>query len=415
MRASQEIIAAWEKASGAFGFDPITGDSEAQKLLHNPEHERGAITDNIAGLERVKAQCPDFFLAYDYDWAFDAKVYRRAIEANLQTRAIQLLAMLHRNPNTPRAFDYGGMVVRYTFEAGTDPCTPFHAPYRNLHFIAVPFSFLEFVLLLIRAFVETMAEPKPGWDALATGAAIDKADVSPCLRQAIVRSMTTAAFHPGFDGESPVDVVKRKSTWFAAAKETSNVDENIEIALTYSLTDFALAHELGHSLLGHQGVAREPDLRLNKEQDADAMGFALYNSSWGWRDEILDPCPLNQGPRILLGPLMFHLFIKWQLALRQGLAYRSLTIMTRTDDVRVDQLNQEADESAARSAMAFKQIGMYEAQIRERGAKFTQDDSRVYGALARAGGEFALHIFNAVRLVPDDDFAIAYAAGEVGF
>ena len=410
-----EIASKWSEANAIYGFDPITGDATGETALHNLECERDAINENVAGLIRVRDECPSFFDAFDYDWAFEPSVYRRALEANLQTRAVQLLAMLHRNPTTPSGFAYSNVVVRYTFQSSTDPCTPFHAPHSDAHFIVAPFSFLEFVLLLTRAFLDSAGAARTGWKGFLNFEGFPKKNVSPFLRQAVLRALTTDAFHSSFTGESPIDAAKAKSAWFAEAAETGDVSEGVEVPLTYALTDFALAHELGHVLHGHKGLAREPDLRLQREQDADVTGFALYNSSWGWRDELMDPCPLNQGPRILLGPLLFHLFIRWHLAIRLGLATRALRNKEAAGRVNAQGLKSESTEAEARSAVAFQQLGHYEAQIRNRGAAFTEQDAKLYHAIAKAGSEFALHIVQATSEIPEEDYAIAQSLGDPGF
>jgi len=408
-----EVLAISQEAVDLFGLDPVAGDAEAEALLYNKPDDKPAILANIEGLKRIRAVHPAFFEAFDYGWAFAPEVYRNKMEANLQARAVQFLAALHGNPNTPDAFDFAGVIVRYTFQTSTEPSTPFHLPYRGRHLVFSPYSFQEFVLLFIRALIDSLPGSSRGWAAFE-GFREFGGEVSSFLRQALLRALTSDAFHPGFPGETPMDRVKRESAWFAAASETGEIDEAVEVPLSVSLIDFALAHELGHALHGHDGMTREADLRLQREQDADVMGFALYNSSWGWRDELLDGCPLNQGTRILLGPLLFHLFIKWHVGLRQGLAFRALAGGGPLSGS-VDQLGREAGDSRARTDVTFRQVGAYEAQIRARGAVVTKEDEALYAGVARAGAAFALHVFAAARAIPDEDYRIARKAGDAGF
>lgn len=410
----EQVLALSDAAIAQFGLDPVAGDAAAEALLYNPPEEAAAIQANIEGLTRVRDAYPQFFETYAYEWAFAPSVYRRAMEANLQTRALQLLASLHANPHTPPAFDFGNVIVRHTFQTSTEPGTPLHLPFQGRHLIVSPFSFQEFVLLFCRALIDSTAGLTGGWDAFTQFEAFDDR-VSPFLRQALLRSLTSDAFHPGFAGETPMDRVKRESAWFADAAEAGEVDDAIETPLTFSLIDFALAHEIGHALHRHDGLKREADLRLTMEQDADVMGFALYSASWGWRDELLDRCPLNQGPRILLGPLIFHLFIKWHVALRQGLEFRSLTSGQTPSGRRIDQLRREASDSHARTDIAFQQVGAYEAQIRANGAVMTAEDAALFSGIARAGAAFTLHIFRSVQSIPEDDFALARQIGSVGY
>lgn len=410
----KDVLTFSETAIARFGLDPIAGDPDAEALLHHCPEEAGAVLANIDGMKRVRTAHPRFFETYDYDWVFDPSVYRRAMEANLQARALQLLAALHANPYTPAEFDFADVIVRMTFQTSADPCTPFHLPYQGRHLIVSPFSFQEFVLLFVRAWIDSTGGGAGGWEAFSRFDTFEE-EVSPFLRQALLRALTSDAFHPGFPGETPMDRVKRHSAWFSDAAENGDIDAGIEVPLTVSLIDFALAHEIGHALHRHDGLKGEADLRLQREQDADVTGFALYSSSWGWRDELLDSCPLNQGPRILLGPLLFHLFIKWQVALRQGLALRALTSGHAPDAESIAQLRREAGDSQARTDLTFRQIGAYEAQIKQNGAVFGESDVALFSGIARAGAAFTLHVFRAVQSIPEEDYHLARRMGAVGF
>lgn len=402
----EDIHSAWARANATYGFDPVAGDAAAIALLHNPPGEADLIDANIAGIDRVRAEHPELFESEDYDWAFDRRVYRRALEANLQARALQMLGAARSAPNGPKDVEFGKVVLRYTFEAGTDPCSPFHAPVEGINFIVSPFAFHEFVLLLTRAFIDS-AGAAGGWEGFLDWQNFPEI-ASPYLRQAILRSVTSDAFHSSFTGESPVDEVKRRSPWFAEARETGDIADGVETPLTCSLIDFALAHELGHVLHRHDSLTREPDLRLEREQDADVMGFALYNLSWGWRDEILDGAPLNQGPRILLGPLMFHLFIRWHVALRQGICLAHLNAGTAPG---TGTLHREIHDARARTKIAFDQLAIYEAMIRQRGALFNERDALLISRVATCGSAFALAILGWASRVPEADFRIAAEAG----
>lgn len=409
-----KIDAAWDIANARFGFDPVHYDEDAKALLHRQDNDTALINAAIEGMQSVRSTNPDFFDRFDYDWAFDASGWRLGLEANLQARMLQMLSEMWGSPHRPETLSYDAVVSRYTFEPGTDPCTPFHAPVEAINFICMPFSFAEFLNLLMRGFIDSVQRGSSGWEGFSRFQSFDQSlPVSPFLRQAMLRYLTNDTFHPSFEGESPVDLVKRECSWFGEARETGDIDESLETPLTYSLLDFALAHELGHVLHGHESVAAEADLRLSKEQDADAMGFALFSTSWGWRDEVLDPCPLDQGLRILMGPLIFHLFIKWHLALRQGALYAR---MKRDDPhVRADHIKGDVGDSEARSTSTMTQLSLYEAQIRARGAQFSPAGETLFQGLARAGSAFTMKIFWAFQSIPDDELDFAMGAGRPMF
>jgi len=154
---------------------------------------------------------------------------------------------------------------------------------------------------------------------------------------------------------------------------------------------------------------------MGLERDADEMGFHLYSTSWGWRDELLDPCPMSQGTRILVGPLMFHLFMRWHLALRQGLAFAALSTAGKSPASLASIVSDLAD-SNARGDATFKQVGMYEAEIARRGFTPTKEDIVLYGALAKAGAAFSIEIFKVASTIPKADYELARAANDaVGF
>ena len=168
-----------------------------------------------------------------------------------------------------------------------------------------------------------------------------------------------------------------------------------------------------HDLAAHRQQRDRDQLQIrDRERDADAMGFALYNLSWGWRDDVLDGAPLNQGPRILLGPLMFHLFIRWHIALRQGLM---LVRLKSGETLNTDTIRGEVADAESRAKTTFAQLNAYERMIRDRGAKFTDQDSALIQMIAASGSAFALAIVRSALSIPEADLRIALDVSNVGF
>lgn len=409
----ERIDTLWELANRRQGLDPVFGDAEAEAHLHKAPSDMARLPANIAGMKTIRSIEPAFFAAHDYAWVFEPSVWRRSLEANYQARALQQLSGLWRSPHRPDGLQFENVVLRETFHTGADPCTPFHIAIEEANFIVVPFSFNEFALLLVRAFLDWAGCLEAGWPGLHTPQPSER-EPSPFLRHAILRLLTSDAFQPGFHGPTPMERVKRRSSWFAPAQEFDDADRDMVTHLSYALIDFAIAHELGHSVLGHAGENAPSCLRLDKEHGADAMGFQLFATSWGWRDEILDTCPLSQGARILVGPLIFHMFVKWHLALRAGISRVAL----RCGDVSTSLLRSfdtDSTESAARSNAAFTQMSQYEDEIARRGYKLNADDTAIYQRLTESMVGFLFHVMEAGASVPDEDYRIAVEVGNIGF
>lgn len=402
----------WTIANRRHGLDPIFGDVEAEAHLHNRPDDMARLPANIAGMETVRRIEPGFFAAHDYEWVFEPSVWRRSLEANYQVRALQQLSSLWRSPHCPDGLLFDNVVLRETFHTGADPCTPFHTPVEEVNFVVAPFSFSEFALLLIRTYLSWAGCLEVGWTELTPTRAADQ-EPSPFLRHAILRLLTSDAFQSGIDGPTPMERVKCRSSWFAPAQEFDDVERDMVTHLSYALIDFALAHELGHCVLGHAGESAQHDLRIKKEKEADAMGFHLYATSWGWRDEILDTCPLSQGARILIGPLVFHMFIKWHLALRAGIGRTALRC-GHTATLLLQSFETDRAESTARTNSSFAQTSWYEDEIARRGYRLTRDDAVIYRALTESMIGFLFHAMAVAAAIPDEDYRIAAEIGDIG-
>lgn len=400
----------WEIANQSYSFDPVYGDEIATGFLYDRPEDAEALSDNIAGMEMVKSKYPEFFSAFDYEWAFQKKAWRKPLEANFQARLFQMMGAFWRVSKEIRHYDYSNVVARYTFESSTENATPFHTAIDSCHFIVSPFSFNEFLMLLTRSFIDSL-HGDGTWNSISSFSGL-KREISPFLRQAILRHITTEAFHSSFPGDSPLEIVKSKSVWFSSASDEGKVCESLETALTYSITDFALAHELGHRLLEHSGKSVVSDLRLKKELEADNLAYSIFVASWGWRDEILDDCPFSPGARVMMGPVMFHMFISWVRALRVAVAKRTESIKKNATSY---EKNEHMEEESERQKATLHQMGRYETSLRDHNFEFVDNDAPIFTSLINCTAHFKDCIHYAVNQIPEADFKIAIESSDIGF
>lgn len=272
-----------------------------------------------------------------------------------------------------------------------------------MHFIAVPFAFNETVLLLFGAFLDKFDGIGSTWASVEAQKPASNADrMSPYLEHLLLRMLTTDRFHPSMSGEPPMDVVKRDVAWFADAREVHGQPGPLMDHLTMSLIDYALAHELGHRLLDHTGITRLAGLeaRIAAEIDADRVGFHLFTTSWGWRDELMDEAPLSPLARIVLGPLCFSMFERWYSAVLSGFATSCLNAGV-DPGFNVGALDVRRQESDARMRATFDAIGTHRAQSIAKGASFRKEDQERIEWLTKLMIDFSDDLLTQAKSMPD--------------
>ncbi|MEO1222226.1 MAG: hypothetical protein AAFY42_12895 [Pseudomonadota bacterium] len=400
----ERIEQVWVEAATRYGRDPVVNDRRASEALFRQPFDLANLPATLAAMEILREKTPAFFDAHDYDWAFKPAVWQKSLEANYQSRSFQHLSMLYRSPRRDPAWQLDKVVVRYAFQTDALTASPFHLEHDGLHFITVPFVFNETLMLLFVAFLETIGGKSCGWSALEeSDNAGDRRRISPYLKHLLLRMLTTDGFHPSIPGEPPMDVVKREVAWFADAAEVEGEPGPMMNHLTMSLVDYALAHELGHRLLDHRGVTRLEDLntRITAEIDADRVGFHLFTTSWGWRDELMDDAPLGQLARIMLGPLCFAIFERWYAGALSGLATACLKASV-DPGFNLASLETRRQESEARMRATFEAVATHQAQSIAKGASFTVDDNRRIDLLTRRMVAFLGDILQQARSVPPE-------------
>lgn len=409
MITPKRIYEVWLKACRSYGFDPVELDEEAKMLLHRDSFDIDGIDASIKHMNMLRDNVPGFFKEYNYEWAFDANVWRKSLEANFQARAFQQLSSLWSLPNKPNNLDFSNVVLRYTFASNVDPCTPNYITYEDISFLRMPYSFSEMVMLFTRAFSDLVKCNADVWEFTLP----NDDYVSPYIKQILLRHLTDDNFHSSDPGENPADTVKRESGWFSDATKGTKKQDNLEILLSYSLIDFAIAHELGHRLLCHKHNENDYLFRdQDKEIEADRLGFTLYATSWGWRDEIIAENLLSEGARILVGPLIFHMFNEWYMTLKTAILLLKKNSNIATSAKYSTQLKSDVSENKKRFIQNMKLVNKYEQSILARGYKFSQTDRKAFTSLATSMAKFNESLVLSVQSIPGHDFHLALAAGK---
>ena len=404
------VAAEW--VSTVIGLDPLFFHAEARRFIVDPDVEAAAIRTAVAHEAILRPTAPDFFATADYDWAFDPASWDRGIDAVFQMRVLQMLSTLQGQPQALTDLDFGRIVVRRVDSVTAFDCSPRFVRAPSLRFVVMPFVFSELAGLLLRGFAEWIGgDTRADWDALVVPFMDETRECPPSLRQAIARMLTDPAFDLFSAIEQPAWTLRREASWFAPAREFHETGESnlAEAHLSYALHDFALAHELGHALLGHARPGPGDD-RMARELAADDLAMRLYAGSWGWRDELLDGAPLDQAARNLLGPIMFVWFCEWQMTLVFACTARLRERMTEAE--RAEFRSQGEAWHAEQQRRAQVLLGMaiaYPAAVIAHGGRFPIDDATGLGHLQANMGRFAGQIGQWVLEIPESAIDVVQA------
>lgn len=315
--SAAEVAAAWSELADS--YDPVEADSAATALLRDSAEHDAPIAAALEHIRLVDQTEGGSLIPTGYGFCFERQLWRRGIEAVLQARVLQqVLVWLRLKPEDSPALR--NIVVRHTFHTDLGYASPLYVPHGRFTFIVVPFVFQELLLLCSAMLSQwsSSASLDGGWSTLLgpVQAQCLKTSPPPAFRKLVARLLTDAAFDVQSPDENSVAVLSDSPGWFSGIDESSE-PTSVESVLAYGALDFALAHELGHCF--PPGNNATP---LQTEQAADLAGLRLFAASWGWRDEILESCPLSEGARVLLGPLWFFYTSSFLFSLKRRLAQR---------------------------------------------------------------------------------------------
>jgi hypothetical protein len=337
------------------------------------------IADAVVHGELIAQAVPSFFSAFDYAWALNPKSYTSGRDAVFQMRALQQLSCAHAWSMRPPEWDLGGIVVGSTSAFRTNDMIPVVRRDGAARIIVFPHAFNVLGSLLVKAFCQWAGDEGSDWRLLSPLDAIDPNLAAPAaVRQAVADYLAANDFAPFNDGGRPSLALGAFSPWFAPAKGDL-LDPGageVERILAYVVFDFALSHELGHAICGQAGEVS--DLApLERDFEAGGASLNLFARSWGWRDEILDPCPLSSAARNVLGPILFV----W---LGECISMLSSAVEARFLD-RIPAEHRESwrrnaktrvDDQERRNAAIMGLVGGYPDHMRSLGADFPAEHER---------------------------------------
>lgn len=364
-----EVVAAW--AEIADGCDPTEADEQATELLRNAAEHDDAVEGALEHI-RLVAQTEGVSLEdMGYEFCLERRVWRRGIEAVLQARVLQqILRWSVLVPSDRQALRR--VVVRHTFYARLDYAPPSLRTNRHIKFIVVPFAYQELLLLAAASLSQMILSTgvNDPWSCL-DHVPEQSSEAPPAFRKLVARVVTSAAFDTQTASKDPVSSLAQLDGWFSCIDILEDTT-SLEAALIYSAQDFALSHELGHCL--SPAGART---YLDAEQEADVSGLRLFAASWGWRDEILNECPLGQGARILLGPIFFFFTAALLFDIRRLLSERighNFNIDTEFLTDAQDKLH--LSDLSLRWKNVHRHLSFYVEEVKQLAGPFDIDDER---------------------------------------
>lgn len=403
MTTADEVIRAWGEIANL--YDPTEGDSAADALLRNPLEHAETVEGALNHIRMLDRHEGNLLGPMDYKFCLDRRLWRHGLEAVLQARVLQqVLVWGNRSPADQAALR--GIVLRLTFDTNYCYAPPLIRQHRDINFVVMPFVYQELLLLPAAALAELHASRSDGdcWHLLTTPVSRLSDDAPPprSFRKLVARMITNNAFDPNIDRENPVALLSRASPWFKGVDDDAPEPEDIVTVLGYSGQDFALAHEIGHRI-SKDGGDEEGDLQA--EMAADLAGFRLFAASWGWRDEVLDGCPLQSTARILLGPIWFFFSASLLVVLRQELLNR---VATTLDCFNTDFLGGTKDEAHASALTSrWRQVRLtlnaFGEEVLKSGGAFTEQDVARIANLVEAIDDLTSRVGGWLNSMPDQD------------
>ncbi|SFU68023.1 hypothetical protein [Nitrosospira multiformis] len=401
MNRAQEIKTAWARIAPF--YDPVAGDKEAHKILRNPIEHTEEISQALEHIRLIDRSTHGTVSRLNYQFCFEPCLWQRSGEAVLQARALQQIATwCDAQPQADSMLR--DVVVRHTFDPRHSFAPPQHVPSEGFHFLVIRFAYQELLMLSARALVELLTGRLDGnaWELLATADNTGqvRGEAPRLLRQLLGRMLTSEAFHPLISKENPLRQLCQRSKWFDKATESYGGGiTSFEVALSYSGQDFAIAHELGHCL-----ATQSFELRFDEECAADLAGFGLYALSWGWRDEILEECPLGQASRISLGPTWFFYTAKLLYTVRTLLSRRWYRLGLNPWSIGLlDEDMTELSFIVARWESSEAAVQHYLAEVQRRGAVNNPGDYFVVRNLVRSMDAFLYALEGWIEDIPEED------------
>lgn len=404
--SAERLRSEWSKIE--VWFDPLESDPEAAELLRSHGEHASVIKEAVDHMKLIDRVTGGAIRALGYEFCYEPALWRRGGEAVLQARLLQQLAAWWGDAPLDEHL-LRNVVVRHTFFTSYAFATPRLKSAGDVHFLIIPFVYQELLMLCMKA-VDELAAGLPGSDPWYRIAEIGRGtpgDLSapPAMRRLLARIVTDSAFDPTLPGANPAEELRLRSEWFASAAEGDAAGE-FESVVSYAATDFAISHELGHRILDAADAecADGDDL----EAQADLIGFRLFVLSWGWRDELLEACPMCEAFRMLLGPIGFFYSAGLLFHINQAIGARLQTIVpdSRLAGVRSKGQTHLGQLKDRWQRMLHLTAG-YLAVLEERGFSLEDTDLEKLAAVITSLRRLTDRVTVWIEEIPADDLRIA--------
>ena len=269
------------------------------------------------GLHAVRRETPEFFQAFNYEWAFELNNYLTPIRGGTRVESqslrgqVLLLQSLSDawkiNATQPNPLAYEDICVRRVTDLDPVPRCVQDGPFR---YIIISDEFRMQLLKLLgglRALSGSNADEQPSI-AMERLCSATRQDAFANLPLMVLPRQIARVFR----------VAKRPWDLALLCMAEQKVEEvipeyariydgifpapagSIEMQFLDIITPFFLYHEAAHLLLKHS-----PERSIEKETAADSLGFALFFATRGWRDAVNSAVGFGEIENALLGPMLF--------------------------------------------------------------------------------------------------------------
>lgn len=338
------------------------------------------------GLHAVRRETPEFFQAFDYEWAFELNNYLTPIRGGTRVESQSLRGQVFLlqalsdawkiNAPQPKPLAYENICVRRVTDFDTVPRCVQDGQFR---YVIISDEFRMQLLKLLgglRTLSGSKADEQPKVAMERMCAPHVQSDFSNLPLMVLPRQIARV-FRVA---KRPWDLAlmcMAEQTVEAAIPRFQKIYQgvfpppagSIELQLLDIITPFFLYHEAAHLLLQHP-----PERSAEKETAADSLGFALFFATRGWRDAVNSAVGFGEIENTLLGPMLFLWVVKCITRLE------ILTASKRQQDaasVFLDELDERRKNLAARATatvdLARKQVpNILSHESYERLVKLTQ-------------------------------------------
>ena len=297
------------------------------------------LAEEAADIEEILKYVPEFNQACDYHWAADPNSYDVPSEAAFQRRMLLMLAKYwvesdsKDRPTLPEKIS--GIITLQEFVMQYGLATPrIKTISKDCSILSLPAGFSELALWTftgLRCWCSLRLHHEKednigGW--LITTEKRDFGTVQPfdhvTTKELIARTLADIGKDRSLYGVNSALLIREKvpSLSGEGVELKSEGLKHFEQNASYMLSEFCLAHELGHKLAGNHPSSHRGAIDQNNELEADHFAILLLSMSAGkrpmaWGDDLLPPWV-----QAVIGLAVFNCFLSVKSTLVNGVKLR---------------------------------------------------------------------------------------------